>query len=73
MGKLTEAQAQAKNKYNSKFENISVQLPKGTKERINYTNKSVNAYIKMAVLEQLQRDGVPILDQDDPDFDIFAF
>ena len=44
------------NRYNSKFDRIAVNLPKGTKERIKeLTGMSCNAYISELVLKDLEQ------------------
>lgn len=56
MGKTPEYTKNAINKYNSKFDRIAVNLPKGTKERIKeLTGESCNAYISALVLENLEQ------------------
>lgn len=55
MGDVPDYVKNAINKYNSKFDRISVNLPKGTKERIKeLTRKSCNAYISALVLSDLE-------------------
>ena len=56
MGTTPQYTKDAINRYNSKFDRIAVNLPKGTKERIKeLTGKSCNAYISELVLENLDR------------------
>lgn len=57
MGKYTEKQLeqrkQAVNKFDKNVDKIVCRLPLGTKERIEKTGKSGNAFIKECVLEKL--------------------
>ena len=54
MGVTPEYTKKAINKYNSKFDRIAVNLPKGTKERIKaLTGKSCNAYVSELVVKDL--------------------
>jgi hypothetical protein len=56
MGKVPEYNLRAINKYNSKFDRIAVNLPKGSKERIKeLTGKSCNAYLAELALADLDR------------------
>ena len=55
---LADYSRRANKNYQDKFDNTSVRLPKGTKERIKaITNGgSLNEYMSTAILEQLERD-----------------
>lgn len=56
MGTTPEYTKSAINKYNEKFDRKSVNLPKGTAERIKkLTGMSCNAYIVQLVLKDLDR------------------
>ena len=56
MSKTPEYTKRAINNYNSKFDRIAVNLPKGTKDRIKeLTGKSCNAYISDLVIADLER------------------
>ena len=56
MGKVPDYNLRAINKYNSKFDRIAVNLPKGTKERIKeLTGESCNAYLSKLALADLDR------------------
>lgn len=39
------------------YDQVSAKFPKGTKDRIKSTGKTVNGYINEAVIEKLERDG----------------
>lgn len=55
--KTTEAQRRAVYNYDNTFERVNCRFAKGTKERIKKIGyKSVNDYIKLAVMEKLERD-----------------
>lgn len=54
MTKTPEYTKKAIQNYNSKFDRVAVNLPKGTKERIKeLTGKSCNAYISELVIKDL--------------------
>lgn len=56
MNKTPNYTKNAVNKYNSKFDRIAVNLPKGTKEEIKQlTGKSCNAFISLIVITELER------------------
>ncbi len=56
MARVPQYTKDAINRYNSKFDRLAVNLPKGTKERIKaLTGKSGNAYIAALVLDDLDR------------------
>ena len=55
--KTTEAQRKAVYKYDEKFERVNYRFAVGTKERIRKAGyKSVNDFIKLAVMEKLEHD-----------------
>lgn len=55
--KTTEAQRKAVYKYDNKFERVNCRFTIGTKERIQKAGyKSVNDFIKLAVMEKLEHD-----------------
>lgn len=55
--KTTEAQRKAVYKYDEKFERVNCRFAVGTKERIRKAGyKSVNDFIKLAVIEKLEHD-----------------
>jgi hypothetical protein len=55
--KTTEAQRKAVYKYDDKFERVNCRFAVGTKERIRKAGyKSVNDFIKLAVIEKLEHD-----------------
>lgn len=55
--KTTEAQRKAVYKYDNKFERVNCRFAIGTKERIQKAGyKSVNDFIKLAVMEKLEHD-----------------
>lgn len=55
--KTTEAQRKAIYKYDDKFERVNCRFAVGTKERIQKAGyKSVNDFIKLAVMEKLEHD-----------------
>lgn len=50
----TEAQIRATRKYEAKaYDRINVRLPKGTKERIEKSGESYNAFMQRAILDRL--------------------
>lgn len=51
------AQKASKDYHDKAYDSILVRFPKGTKERIQDTDDTVNGYINKAVLEKLERDG----------------
>ena len=55
--KTTEAQRKAVYKYDEKFERVNCRFAVGIKERIRKAGyKSVNDFIKLAVMEKLEHD-----------------
>ena len=55
--KTTEAHRKAVYKYDDKFERVNCRFAVGTKERIRKAvYKSVNDFIKLAVMEKLEHD-----------------
>lgn len=47
------------NQYNKEnYERVNAMFVKGTKERIASSGKSINAFIKEAVFEKLEREGL---------------
>ena len=55
--KTTEAQRKAVYKYDEKFERVNCRFAVGTKDRIRKAGyKSVNDFIKLAVMEKLEHD-----------------
>lgn len=55
--KTSETQRKAVYNYDDKFERVNCRFAKGTKDRIRKIGyKSVNDYIKLAVMEKLERD-----------------
>ena len=57
MKRTSEAQRRAVYNYDDSFERVNCRFAKGTKERIKKIGyKSVNDYIKLAVMEKLERD-----------------
>ena len=55
--KTTEAQRKAIYEYDDKFERVNCRFAVGTKERIQKAGyKSVNDFIKLAVMEKLEHD-----------------
>jgi hypothetical protein len=55
--KTTETQRKAVYKYDDKFERVNCRFAVGTKERIRKAGyKSVNDFIKLAVIEKLEHD-----------------
>ena len=56
MNKTPDYNLKAVHNYNSKFDRVAVNLPKGTKEKIKeLTGKSCNAYISELVLADIER------------------
>ena len=56
MNKTPDYNLKAVQNYNSKFDRVAVNLPKGTKEKIKeLTGKSCNAYISELVLADIER------------------
>lgn len=56
MSKIPKYTRDAINRYNAKFDRITINLPRGTKDRIMIRSESVNSYIVQAVLECLEAD-----------------
>lgn len=55
--KTSDAQRKAVYKYDDKFERVNCRFAVGTKERIQKAGyKSVNDFIKLAVMEKLEHD-----------------
>lgn len=55
MAKTPEYTKKAIQNYNSKFDRVAVNLPKGTKDKIKeLTGKSCNAYISELVINDLE-------------------
>ena len=55
--KTSDAQRKAIYKYDDKFERVNCRFAVGTKERIQKAGyKSVNDFIKLAVIEKLEHD-----------------
>lgn len=55
MGTTPEYTKKAIKNYNSKFDRVAVNLPKGTKEKIkNLTGKSCNAFISELVVNEIK-------------------
>ena len=53
---VSKAQQKATEKYKKEnYDRVLVQLPKGTKERIRATGKSVNGFINESVMEKLEQ------------------
>lgn len=62
---MKKYQKDAQNRYNSKFDIVQARLPKGTKERIQILDYTINAFIVEAVetmLKSLETPTVPILE-----------
>lgn len=62
---MKKYQKDAQNRYNSKFDIVQARLPKGTKERIQSLDYTINAFIVEAVetmLKSLETQTVPILE-----------
>lgn len=51
----TEAQRRAVEKYQKTIDRVNCRFPKGTKERIQKTGYSINAFIIESVLEKLEK------------------
>lgn len=55
----SEARRRAIKKFDAeKVDRVTVRLPKGSKDVIKGTGRSVNEYVIMAVVEQMKRDGL---------------
>ena len=54
--KTTDAQRKAIYKYEDKFERVNCRFEKGTKETIENLGYSVNAFIRLAVQEKVERE-----------------
>ena len=54
--KTTEARRKANYKYDDKYERVNCRLAKGTKDRIKALKYSANDFIKLAVVEKLERE-----------------
>lgn len=53
----SKAQQKATAKYQkANYDLVNLRLPKGTKERIQKTGKSVNGFITEATIEKLEKD-----------------
>lgn len=62
---MKKYQKDAQNRYNSKFDIVQARLPKGTKERIQSLDYTINAFIVEAVetmLKSLETQTAPILE-----------
>lgn len=62
---MKKYQKDAQNRYNSKFDIVQARLPKGTKERIQSIDYTINAFIVEAVetmLKSLETPTAPILE-----------
>ena len=62
---MKKYQKDAQNRYNSKFDIVQARLPKGTKERIQSLDYTINAFIVEAVetmLKSLEKPTAPILE-----------
>lgn len=62
---MKKYQKDAQNRYNSKFDIVQVRLPKGTKERIQSLDYTINAFIVESVetmLKSLETPTAPILE-----------
>ena len=60
---MKKYQKDAQNRYNSKFDIVQARLPKGTKERIQSLDYTINAFIVEAVelmLESIETPTAPI-------------
>jgi len=54
----SKAQQRATAKYaKNNYDQVSVKLPKGTKQRIQSTGETLNSFINQAVDEKLKRQG----------------
>lgn len=55
--KVSEAQMKATSEYEKKnYDKVLLRLPKGIKEQISSTGKSLNGFILSAVKEKLERE-----------------
>lgn len=62
---MKKYQKDAQNRYNSKFDIVQARLPKGTKERIQSLDYTINAFIVEAVetmLKSFETPTAPILE-----------
>lgn len=62
---MKKYQKDAQNRYNSKFDIVQARLPKGTKERIQSLDYTINAFIVEAVetmLKSLETSTAPVLE-----------
>lgn len=62
---MKKYQKDAQNRYNSKFDIVQARLPKGTKERIQSLDYTINAFVVEAVetmLKSLETPAAPILE-----------
>lgn len=56
---VSQAQIKAVRKYEkAHYDSVSLQLPKGTKDKIKSTGESINGFIVKAVLEKLEKEGL---------------
>ena len=53
--KTSEAQRRAVANYEEKVDRVNCRFPKGTKQRIEATGSTINAFIIMAVEKELER------------------
>lgn len=54
---VSKAQQKATAKYKKEnYDNVSVMLPKGTKDKIKEKGETINSFINKAVAERLERD-----------------
>ena len=54
---VSKAAQRATAKYKKEnYDNVSIMLPKGTKDKIKETGESVNSFINKAVAEKFERD-----------------
>lgn len=57
--KVSAAQARATKKYEDKvYDKVLLRLPKGTKDRINASGKSLNGFINDLVMTELENLGL---------------
>lgn len=62
--RTSDARRRANYKYDETFERVNCRFIKGTKERIKKIGyKSINDYIKLAVIEKLERDEKILLNK----------
>ena len=55
---VSEAQKRATKEWEKRnYDSVNLRLPKGTKDRIKATGKSVNGFITEATLEKLEEQG----------------